>query len=394
MTADQIREAAFANEAWVRSVRHELHQIPEVGFQEFKTQALIQRTLTELGIAYQSERTWVIGIIEGGLPGKTVALRADIDALPIQEETGLPYASRHPGFMHACGHDMHAAILLCAAKILQENRTTLKGRVKLFFQPAEETDGGARPMIQAGCMKNPDVDRIYGLHVGTRSPYGYIGAQAGVINASSDEILIHIHGKSGHGAHPENAVDAVLIAGHVIGMLQPLISRNVAPLDSAVLTIGSIHGGTAHNIIAPLVTMRGTLRTMRRDTRDKLIRRIRETLDGVCGAMGGSAELDLIPGYCALENDPESVERVRAVASRLFGERSLLPPGEPSMGVEDFAYYLHEAPGAFFHLGCGNPDLSENAGGHNSRFSPDERGLPYGVAMHVGLVWDFLDQIA
>ncbi len=391
MTTEQIKERAFQISDWVAQIRHQLHRIPENGFQEYKTQALIQQTLDHLGIPYTSDRTWVVGLIKGEYPGKTVALRADMDGLPILEKTGLPYASEHPGFMHACGHDTHVAMVLGAARILNEWKSQLHGNVKLLFQPAEETLGGAQPMIEAGCLENPHVDYIYGLHVGGNTPVGTVGFKYGVTNGSSDELVIDVAGRSGHGAHPENAVDAIVIAGQMITLLQSLVSRNVSPIDAAVISIGTIQGGTAHNIIAQEVHMRGTLRTLKEETREKMLTRIREVVEGVAAAMGGSAALTVKPGYCALNNPKEQGDHVVDLATRLFGSGAVVIDTETSLGVEDFAYYLKKAPGAFFHLGCATPGAPRWPG-HHPLFSPDERCFPYGVAMHVGLVMETLSK--
>lgn len=387
VTEQEIKARAFEMEDWLRAVRRQLHRIPEPGFQEKKTSAFIKRTLEQLGIPYTSERTWVIGLIEGGQPGKTVALRADMDALPIEEKTGLEYASEHPGYMHACGHDCHTAMLLGAAKLLMGMREQLRGCVKLLFQPAEETEGGALPMIEAGCLEHPHVDAVYGLHVSSGLPVGKISTMYGTVSGSSDELTLEVFGKSGHGAHPSSGVDAIVISAQVISALQTLVSRSVSPTDAAVISIGSIAGGGAPNVICDHVVMRGTLRTITKETRELLRRRIGEVAQGVARTLGGDARLTVHPSYCALINHDAHVDRVVAVGKRLFGEESVEVGREPSLGVEDFAYFVEHAPGAFFNVGCARLGEADPAPGHNCRFNPDERCLPYGVAMHCALVW-------
>ena len=245
----ELRALIEAQKDWIIEKRRMLHRVPERGFAEFKTQKIVMDALDELGIPYKTERTWVVGLIEGALPGDVVALRADMDALPIEEPEGCAFRSEHPGMMHACGHDAHTAILLGAAKVLAGMRDQLRGSVKLLFQPAEETDGGAEPMVQAGAMENPHVDRVYGLHVMPNLPVGTIETRVGTLNASTDSVKITIHGKAGHGAYPERSVDAIVGSAQVICALQTLVSRNLSPLSSAVLSLGMIEGGTAQNII-------------------------------------------------------------------------------------------------------------------------------------------------
>jgi len=384
MLVKTIRERAFALAGTMADLRRRLHQIPEPGFEEYETQKLIARTLSQLGIAYQCERTWVVGLIAGGRPGPTVAFRADMDGLPIAEETGVDFASRRPGFMHACGHDLHVAGLLGTAMLLQEMRESLAGNVKLLFQPAEETVGGALPMIQAGCMENPHVDVVYGLHNAGMLPVGQVGCRAGAAAAASDELRLTVRGKAGHGAHPNACVDAIVIAGQMIGALQTLVSRNVAPGDPAVLSLCSIHGGSAHNVICDEVVMRGTLRTVEPATRERMKARIVEVAEGTAAMLGGSAAVEFLPGYCALRNHAAQVERVARTARLLFGPDAFVAPeGPPGMGVEDFAYFLEQAPGAYFGLGA-KPE-GQAWPGHHPRYLTDERALPYGAAMLAAL---------
>jgi len=384
----ELRALVEAQKDWIIEKRRMLHRVPERGFAEFKTQKIVMDALDELGIPYKTERTWVIGLIEGALPGDVVALRADMDALPIEEPEGCAFRSEHPGMMHACGHDAHTAILLGAAKVLAGMRDQLRGSVKLLFQPAEETDGGAEPMVQAGAMENPHVDRVYGLHVMPNLPVGTIETRVGTLNASTDSVKITIHGKAGHGAYPERSVDAIVGSAQVICALQTLVSRNLSPLSSAVLSLGMIEGGTAQNIICDQVVIRGTLRTANSEIRSMMKRRIEEVASGVAQAMGCTADVEVSSGYAALVNDAQEANRVRRVAARLFGAENAVEKAEPSMGGEDFSFFCDEAPGAFFHVGCVRKEEMPAPPLHSRDFALDERCLTIGALMHVALVLD------
>ena len=384
----ELRALVEAQKDWIIEKRRMLHRVPERGFAEFKTQKIVMDALDELGIPYITERTWVIGLIEGALPGEVVALRADMDALPIEEPEGCAFRSEHPGMMHACGHDAHTAILLGAAKVLAGMKDQLRGSVKLLFQPAEETDGGAEPMVKAGAMENPHVDRVYGLHAMPNLPLGTIETRAGTLNASTDTVKITVHGKAGHGAYPERSVDAIVGAAQVICALQTLVSRNLSPLSSAVLTLGVIEGGTAQNIICDKVSIRGTLRTANSEIRAMMKQRIEEVTHGVAQAMGCTADVEVISGYAALVNNAQEAGRVRRVAARLFGSENSVEKPEPSMGGEDFSFFSDEAPGAFFHVGCVRKEEMPAPPLHSKDFALDEQCLLVGALMHVALVLD------
>lgn len=388
MNDQMLKSLVEAEKEWIISLRRKLHRIPEDGFQEFKTQRLIMETLDEIGIPYTTERTWVIGLIEGGQPGETVALRADMDALPLTEPDGCPFRSEHEGMMHACGHDAHVAMALGAAKVLYGLREQIHGKVKLLFQPAEETVGGAEPMVQAGAMENPHVDRVYGIHVMPHLPVGTVETRAGTLNASTDTVKITIRGRAGHGAYPDLGTDAIVCAAQVITALQTIVSRNVSPLQSAVLTIGVIEGGTAQNIICDEVRMRGTLRTANGDLRAMMKERIAAIARNVAVGMGCEAEVEIIPGYAALVNDDNEAARVKRVAARLFGEENVVDKPAPSMGGEDFSFFSDCAPGAFFHVGCVSPEWMPAPPLHSKDFRIDEDCLTIGALMHVALVLD------
>ena len=383
-----LKSLVEAEREWIMSKRRALHRVPEKGFAEFKTQKIIMDALDEIGVPYQTERTWVIGLIEGALPGETVALRADIDALPLDEPEGLDFRSEHPGMMHACGHDAHTAILLGAAKVLGAMRASLHGKVKLLFQPAEETDGGAAPMVEAGAMENPHVDRVYGLHVMPRLPVGVVETRPGTLNASTDTVLLTVRGKAAHGAYPETGCDAIVCTAQIVTALQTLVSRNLSPLSSAVLTFGVISGGTAQNIICDEVTLRGTLRTANRDIRTMMKQRIRETAEGIALAMGCRAEVNVLSGYAALVNDEGEAARILRVGARLLGEENAIVKPEPSMGGEDFSFFSDCASGAFFHIGCSRAENLPAPPLHSKDFHLEEDCLTIGAMMHVALVLD------
>ena len=384
----ELRALVEAQKNWMVDIRRRLHRIPERGFAEVKTQQVIMETLDALGIPYTTERTWVVGVIEGALPGQVVALRADMDALPLEEPEGLPFRSEHPGMMHACGHDAHMTMVLGAAKVLMGMRDRLPGTVKLLFQPAEETDGGAEPMVQRGVMENPHVDRVYGLHVQPYLPVGVIETRAGTLNASTDDVELTIHGRSSHGAYPESVADAIVCAAQVITSLQTLVSRNVSPLASAVLSLGMISGGTAGNIICDRVSLRGTLRTANGEIRAMMKRRIAEVASGVAAAMGCTAEVCITSGYAALVNDEAEAGRVMRVGARLLGEKNVVRKAAPSMGGEDFSFFCECVPGAFFHLGCVKKEDMPAPLLHSRDFHLDEDCLTVGAMMHVALVLD------
>ena len=391
MNDQRLKELVNAERDWIVSMRRKLHRIPEGGFKEFKTQQAIVDALDEIGVPYTTERTWVIALVEGAYPGETVAIRADMDALPLVEPEGCPFRSKHEGMMHACGHDAHVAMALGAAKVLTSLRGELHGKVKFLFQPAEETDGGAEPMVKAGAMEHPHVDRVYGLHVMPHLPVGKVETRAGTLNASIDTVNLTILGKAGHGAYPEQGTDAIVCAAQVISALQSVVSRNVSPLESAVLTIGVIEGGTAQNIICDEVRMRGTLRTANAELRARMKQRVVQIAEHVAAAMGCTAQVEIEPGYAALVNNTAEAARVKRVAARLFGAENTVEKPAPSMGGEDFSFFSDCAPGAFFHVGCVSPEWMPAAPLHSRDFRIDEDCLTVGTLMHVALVLDGTD---
>ena len=384
MNIDDLYTQAKQIEAWTVELRRALHRIPEEGFAEYKTQALIIEKLNELGIPWQAQRTWVVADIVGGQPGPTVALRADSDALPVTEPEGCEFRSGHEGWMHACGHDCHMAIQLSAAKLLVGMKDSLHGSVRLLFQPAEETVGGAEPMVAAGVLKG--VDAVYGLHVQPYMKVGQLDTRPGCLNGSTDEVKITVRGVSGHAARPEQGVDAIVCAAQLITMLQTVVSRSVSPLKPAVLSLGTIHGGSAQNVICDEVTICGTLRAADPDLRALIKDRIRAICDGIGAAGGAPIDLEIIPGYDALINTPAEADRVLRLGGALLGRENALIRQDPSMGGEDFSYFVEEVPGAFWHLGCATTLPAPTL--HSRDFVPDERCLPIGTAMQCALLLD------
>ncbi|RNB85650.1 M20 metallopeptidase family protein [Brevibacillus panacihumi] len=379
---EQVWQQAQEILPWLIEVRRDFHQYPEIGLEEFRTQEQVMRYLDEMGIPYtKSAGTGIVGLIQGGRPGATVALRGDMDALPILEAEDREYRSKIPGKMHACGHDAHMTCLLGAARILNHYKAELAGNVKLFFQPAEETVGGALPMIKEGVLENPKVDAVFGLHVSSDIPAGHIGVKYGQMNASSDDLSIIVRGENGHGAYPHSGRDAIVIAAHVITALQTIVSRNVDPRRAAVITIGMISGGTANNILAQEVKLTGTIRTLEPSVREQVKERIQEVAALTARALGGEAEVTYEEGYTSLINDDALVDLVKRNGEELLGEQHVRINELPNMGVEDFAYFAENVPGAFFHLGVRNEETGCVYPVHHPNFDLDERSLAVGAAM-------------
>lgn len=378
---------------WLKEVRRDFHQYPELSGKEFRTAAKVKSYLEAFGIEYAScgNSTGVVGLIKGAYPGKTVAIRADMDALSITEQNDVPYKSQNAGVMHACGHEAHTTILLGTAKYFASVKNSLRGNIKLIFQPAEESEGGAKDMIEAGALLNPKADCIIGLHVNPGLPCGVVETKCGAMYAAGDVINIAIKGKSAHGAHPDEGTDAIVAAAQVINALQTVVSRNTSPTDSAVLTIGTINGGTARNIICDEVGMQAILRTVNEDTRAYLKNRIREIVQGVSASMGCSADIEILEGYPAVVNDKETADLILKTAADLLGSEKAVVKEKATLGIEDFSYFLKACKGAFYHLGCGNPQKGITAPLHNNCFDIDEDCLKTGVLMHVAIAYKLLE---
>ncbi len=381
----QVLAAAREILPWMVEIRRDLHRHPELGLEEHRTAGRVQAILDQLGIEHVDGigGTGVLGTIPGRSDGKAVALRADLDGLPIQDAKDVPYQSQVAGKMHACGHDVHTTIVLGAAKILAEMQKQLPGTVKLLFQPAEETVGGAQLLIEEGALDDPPVAAIFGLHVDPGIDVGRFRLRYGQRNASSDGVFLTVHGRSGHGAYPAGAVDAIVVAAQVITALQTVVSRNVDARDAAVVSFGTIQGGSIANVVANRVELTGTVRCLDSAIRERVLGRLRETAEGVAAALGGRAEMRVEPSYPPLVNDDAMVDLARANAVRLAGEDDVLLSPKPNMGVEDFAYYLERVPGAFFSLGVRNQARGIVHSVHHELFDVDENAMAWGVAVQV-----------
>ena len=374
--------------------RRQIHQKPELGFQEKITAEFIAQKLQNWGIVHQAgiAQTGIVAIIKGEKPGngKVLAIRADMDALPIQEQNQVPYCSQHDGVMHACGHDGHTAIALGTAYYLNQHRQDFSGTVKIIFQPAEEGPGGAKPMIAAGVLKNPDVDAIIGLHLWNNLPLGTVGVRAGALMAAVELFRCTIFGKGGHGAIPHQTVDSVVVAAQIVNALQTIVSRNVNPIDSAVVTVGELHAGTAVNVIADTARMGGTVRYFNPDLAGFFKERIQQIIAGICQSYGASYDLDYIHLYPPVINDTGIAALVHSVAEEVVETPIGIVPECQTMGGEDMSFFLQEVPGCYFFIGSANPEKKLDYPHHHPRFDFDETALPMGVEIFVRCVDKFL----
>lgn len=386
--------------------RHDIHQNPELGNREFRTSEIIAKHLKSLGIQVQENiaYTGVVGVLKGGKPGPVIALRADMDALPIKEVNDLPWASKATteyngntvGVMHACGHDTHVAILMGVAEVLAKNKEEIQGTVKFIFQPAEEgapegEEGGAELMVKQGVMENPKVDVVFGLHISSALEVGRISYKPGGIMASSNTFKILVKGKGAHGAYPWLSVDPIVISAQIITNLQTIVSRNINVTENAaVVTIGSIHGGNRSNIIAPSTELVGTIRALSTSDRDMIFERVHEIAENTAKANGGLAEVSIASGYPVTYNNPELTQLMLPSLGNAVGNNQLdLVPART--GAEDFAFYAQEVPGLFFSLG-GMPSgtsVKDAPPHHTAEFYVDDAGLVYGVKAFVNLVMDY-----
>lgn len=364
-------------------IRHHLHAHPELSYQEFETSEFIQQKLTEYNIPFEIKATTgVVGIIQGRNPGKrVVALRADMDALPIQEQNDIPYKSTRPGIMHACGHDVHTTCLLGAAKILSDLKDEFEGTVKLIFQPGEERNpGGASIMIKEGVLENPAPQSIFALHVHPTLPTGKLSFRGGMVMASADEIYITIKAKGGHAAAPHLTADPILIASHLIIALQQVVSRNNNPFNPSVLSITSFQGGSTTNVIPAEVKLMGTFRAMNEAWRFEAHQLIKKMATDLVESMGAKIDIHIDVGYPFVLNNERLSTAARKKAAAFIGDANV-EETELRMGAEDFAYYSHKIPGCFFRLGTLNPAKGTFTGVHTPTFNVDEDAIELGMAM-------------
>lgn len=386
---DRLLEVDTATSQHLQTHRRELHAVPELAFKESETAEYLLERLDPLSVdRLQTDvaGTGIVADIKGGRPGRAVMVRADMDGLPITEAGDLPFRSTRRGVMHACGHDVHMAVALEVARALAGNRQQLPGMVRFVFQPAEEIAGGAKPMIEAGVMSG--IDRVVGLHVWAGLPTGQVSVRSGAMMASADGFTLTVRGKGGHGAMPDLTVDAVVIAAQIVTALQTLVSRETSPRAPVVLTLGSIHGGTAFNIIAGEVVIQGTLRTFDARLREHLLRRMAELAGGIATAMRGSCEFRLESAAPPVVNDEAIAGLVSEAAIDVLG-RDAVVPFEPLMVGEDVAYFLEERPGCFFLLG-GAPDAGPVLH-HTADFRIDERCLLIGYRVMTAAVLRLLE---
>lgn len=390
----RIKELAKKHAGEVVSIRRHIHAHPELSYEEFNTAKYVAEQLRAIGLQPVEgvAKTGLTALIEGKNPNKKVlALRADMDALPITEANDVEYKSKNEGVMHACGHDAHTASLLGAARILQEVRDQFEGSVKLIFQPGEEKNpGGASLMIKEGVLKNPAPESIFGQHVMPLIPAGKVGFKPGMYMASCDEIYLRVKGKGGHGAIPELTIDPVLITSHIIVALQQIISRNASPKTPTVLSFGKVIANGATNIIPEEVYVAGTFRAMNEEWRADALKRIKKMAEGIAESMGGKCEVEISHGYPFLENDPALTNKTRAAAEEYLGKENVVDL-DVWMGAEDFAYYTHEVPACFYRLGTRNDAKGITSYVHTPTFNIDEDALEIGAGM---MAWIAVNELA
>jgi amidohydrolase len=377
----------------IQAIRHHLHANPELSFQEFNTADFIETQLREFGIDNfeRKAKTGIVFTMDSGKPGKTIALRADIDALPIIEKNTVPYKSINEGVMHACGHDVHTSSLLGAARILKELKGSWSGKIKFIFQPGEESaPGGASILIKEGVLENPSPECILGQHVMPLIPVGKVGFRSGKYMASADEVYFTVKGKGGHGAMPELGIDPIVITSHIIVALQTIVSRSASPKIPSVLTFGKIQGNGANNVIPDEVTVDGTFRTFDEKWRAEAKLKMRKMAEGIAEAMGAQCEFTIVDGYPFLVNDDITTDRGRKAAKKYLGEENV-EELDLWMAAEDFAYYSQEIPACFYRLGTRNDAKGIISGVHTSTFNIDEDALKIGMGL---MAWLAISELA
>ena len=395
VATEQLREVIDEILPGVVADRRDFHEHPELAHQEVRTAGVVADRLRAIGlddIRTGIASTGVTGLIRGtaGPGGKTVLLRADMDALPIHELNEVEYRSRTDGVMHACGHDAHTAMLLAVTRLLMERRGEFAGTVKVLFQPAEEVPpGGAKPMIEAGVLEEPHVDAAFGLHIAQGDPVGTLSVRPGPAMAAADRFRIVVHGKGGHGAHPHDTIDPVLVGAQIVTALQSLVAREVDPIESGVVTVAAFLAGEAFNVIPETAELRGTVRTFTPANRDLLQERVGALVTGIAAAMRAEATVEYARGYPATVNDPELTELVRRACEATVGPDKVLT-GAPMMGAEDFSYFLEAVPGSFFFVGSKNPERGLVWGHHHPRFDLDEAAMAVGIEAMTRVALDYL----
>jgi carboxypeptidase Ss1 len=388
---DFLAEASRIEPEIIRT-RRLVHQRPELAYQEHSTSKMVAERLEEMGIDVKRGvgGTGVVGTLKGGKEGRVVALRADMDALPVQELAEVEFRSKVDGVMHACGHDTHVAMLLGAARILSGHRSELSGKVKFLFQPAEENGGrgGALPMIEDGAMKNPKVDYVFGLHIDSDMKSGEFGMKEGSIAAAPDTFTIKITGKGGHGSAPHQTIDPIYVAAHVILALQGVSSRMIDPVRPFVITVGAVHSGTKENIIPDEATLQGTIRTLDEATRKSAKSKVGSVAKGVCRSFGATATVEFDEdAYPVTVNDPKATQAAARVLKRI--PRTRVKQVEAILGGEDFSRFLQQAPGTFYFLGTYNAEKGCVYPNHSSKFKADEDVLKFGAASLAMLAYEF-----
>ena len=388
---DQYLSEAQEYFKYTQELRRDFHRHPEIGFREVRTAAIVAKELDTLGFEVQTgvAETGEIAMLEGQGPGPIVLARFDMDALPIVEDTGASYASLNDGVMHACGHDGHVAVGLTVARLINNKRDELNGTIKFVFQPAEEGLGGAKRMVAEGVLENPIPDACFALHLWNEKPVGWLGITSGPVMSASDTFHIRVIGKGGHGAAPHYSVDPVLGSAQIINALQSIISRNVRPLDAAVVTVTSVHGGGAFNVIPSEVELKGTIRTFDPDVRVLVMQRFKDIVSGVAQSFGCHVEIELKKITPPVKNDEQLTQQVRRVAEHILPDNKI-DIGTRTMGSEDMAYMMEEIPGCYFFVGSSNAEKGLDASHHHPKFDFDENVLPNASALMAAVISDYL----
>lgn len=391
LSTSELRLEAEALGERMRSLYRIMHQNPELGRQEWETAALVERSLAAMGVeTTRVAETGVVGLLRGDGGGRTIALRSELDALPIGEESGLPWSSRRTGVMHACGHDFHAAALLGAAHILSAHRGAFCGNVKFFFQPDEEGEGGAERMIRAGCMEHPEVDAVFAIHCDSGRPVGQAEAVAGRISAASNPFRITLHGRGSHGAKPHEGDDVIVAGAQILQAIQTLVSRRTPPTEPVVITVGTFHSGTAGNVLPTKARLTGIIRTLGGEMRQRVTEQFRTLTERTAHAMGVHAEVELEESYPGVVNDPCLTRLVQQSAAALLGQAQVITDAPPSMGTDDFGYFSGAAAGCYCRLGTSDPSWQVRYPNHTPRFRISEDALPLAAALHARVALDFL----